>query len=260
MAKAVYATLASYTGGSTECFPKISTVAEDLGVSKRSVIRALQELEKNEVLTKEKVGKNNRYHLEILGPTKKISGDTSAPIGDKSAQIGDTHVTSHKKSNNKSNNKEEQLYCQVSPPAQPDVVPDAEVKGEPETFETGHQEKDFTDGHTGEKNGGKKKKDKVAAAKAKWKEERHQVMAHLNKVRGTSLKPDSQSPVKYINARLNEGYTVENLLYVIDVKAKQWMGTDMERHLVPQTLFSPSKFDGYLNEKMETKPKKRLVM
>ena len=34
---------------------------------------------------------------------------------------------------------------------------------------------------------------------------------------------------------------------VIDTKAKEWMGTDMEKYLRPETLFG-SKFENYLNQ------------
>ena len=35
---------------------------------------------------------------------------------------------------------------------------------------------------------------------------------------------------------------------VIDNKVSQWKGTDSEMYLRPKTLFSPSNFEGYLNE------------
>ena len=34
---------------------------------------------------------------------------------------------------------------------------------------------------------------------------------------------------------------------MIEKKAKEWMGTEMEKYLRPETLFGP-KFEGYLNQ------------
>lgn len=58
----------------------------------------------------------------------------------------------------------------------------------------------------------------------------------------------------FIQARLNEGFTLEDFKKVIDIKTKSWLGTDMEMYLRPQTLFGTN-FEGYLNE-APSKPKK----
>ena len=51
-----------------------------------------------------------------------------------------------------------------------------------------------------------------------------------------------------LGARLKDGYTVDDAKLVIDKKFKEWNGTDMAKYIRPTTLFSKSKFDGYLNE------------
>ncbi len=35
---------------------------------------------------------------------------------------------------------------------------------------------------------------------------------------------------------------------MIDKKTTEWKGTEMEKYLRPETLFSPSKFENYLNQ------------
>jgi hypothetical protein len=40
---------------------------------------------------------------------------------------------------------------------------------------------------------------------------------------------------------------VEDFYKVIDHKVKEWIGTNMEAYLTPNTLFSPSHFEDYLN-------------
>lgn len=72
------------------------------------------------------------------------------------------------------------------------------------------------------------------------------VLEHLNQVCGTRYKSSTKSHIQNINARLSDGYTVEECKSVIDLKNKEW-GKDqrMSAYLRPQTLFSASKFPGY---------------
>lgn len=77
-----------------------------------------------------------------------------------------------------------------------------------------------------------------------------QVIDHLNKRTGKSYKPTSKATLRVINARLNEGHSIDDLKHVIDVKTDKW-GNDakMRDYLRPQTLFAQSHFEDYLNEK-----------
>ena len=59
-----------------------------------------------------------------------------------------------------------------------------------------------------------------------------------------------------IRARINDGFEVNDFKIVIDNKADEWVGTDFEKFLRPETLFS-NKFEGYLNQK--TTPKKKTL-
>lgn len=49
--------------GPKGCFPKISSLMKDIGASKHTVIRSLEELERYGFLKREKRGRNNVYHL-----------------------------------------------------------------------------------------------------------------------------------------------------------------------------------------------------
>lgn len=53
---------------------------------------------------------------------------------------------------------------------------------------------------------------------------------------------------KLIKARLREKYELEDFKIVIDKKCKEWLGTDMEKYLRPETLFG-NKFESYLKQK-----------
>lgn len=73
------------------------------------------------------------------------------------------------------------------------------------------------------------------------------IVNYLNKVLGTNYKSNTKNTVKHINARLAEGYLEEDFFTVIDKKVSEWKGTDMEKYLVPETLFG-TKFEKYLNQ------------
>lgn len=79
------------------------------------------------------------------------------------------------------------------------------------------------------------------------------IISHLNDKAGTRYRPGSGKTQGYINARYNEGYTLEDFKTVIDKKCEEWIGTDMEKFLRPETLFGP-KFESYLNART-SKPK-----
>lgn len=74
------------------------------------------------------------------------------------------------------------------------------------------------------------------------------VIEYLNSKTGKNLRVNAKGNTDGINARLNDGYTVDDCLRVIDIKHGQWVGTKMERFIRPQTLFRPANFDAYLNE------------
>lgn len=59
---------------------------------------------------------------------------------------------------------------------------------------------------------------------------------------------------KYINARLNEGFTKEDIAKVVTFKAGKWKDTEMKEYLRPNTLFALSHFDNYLQEAKEGLP------
>ena len=85
--------------------------------------------------------------------------------------------------------------------------------------------------------------------------ERLEVLNYLNEKAGTRFK-DSEKTIQLCNARMSEGFTVDNFKTVIDKKVKEWKGTEMAAYLRPNTLFAPSHFEEYLNapEKGQYKP------
>ena len=74
------------------------------------------------------------------------------------------------------------------------------------------------------------------------------IVSYLNDKAGTGFKATTAKTKSAINARLAEGFTLEDFKTVIDKKCAEWIGTDMQKYLRPETLFG-TKFEGYLNAK-----------
>lgn len=74
------------------------------------------------------------------------------------------------------------------------------------------------------------------------------IVDYLNEKTGKSFRASSKKTKDLINARVNEGYKLEDFKKVIDNKTTQWLDSEkMKGFLRPETLFS-NKFEGYLNE------------
>lgn len=72
------------------------------------------------------------------------------------------------------------------------------------------------------------------------------IVSYLNEKSGKSFRSETADTKKHIKARLSEGFTVDDFKTVIDKKCAEWIGTDYEQYLRPQTLFG-TKFESYLN-------------
>ena len=77
------------------------------------------------------------------------------------------------------------------------------------------------------------------------------VIDYLNMVCGTNYRSSTPKTRKQIKARVGEGFSENDFYAVIDKKSKEWLGTDMEKYLRPETLFG-TKFEGYLNQRSST--------
>lgn len=81
------------------------------------------------------------------------------------------------------------------------------------------------------------------------------VIPYLNKKARTNYRTKTDSTRRYIQARLNEGFTLDDFYKVIDKKVEEWQGTPMEKYLRPETLFG-TKFESYLNARINSKKEK----
>lgn len=88
---------------------------------------------------------------------------------------------------------------------------------------------------------------------------RLEIIEYLNQKTGKEFRHSTKTTAKLIEARLNDGYTVENFKTVIDKKCAEWMDTEQEQYLRPETLFKPAHFESYLNQK-PVKAKRRSTL
>ena len=79
-----------------------------------------------------------------------------------------------------------------------------------------------------------------------------EVISYLNLKAKKNFKVDTASHQKFIKARLQEGYVLEDFKKVVDIMVAKWQGTEYEQYLQPQTLFG-NKMDNYLNQPMPRK-------
>lgn len=79
------------------------------------------------------------------------------------------------------------------------------------------------------------------------------VINKLNELNNTKYKPTSEETLKLIKGRLDDGYTEEDLLTVVEKMSYLWNKEptkdekDMRPYLRPSTLFRKSNFENYLN-------------
>lgn len=83
-------------------------------------------------------------------------------------------------------------------------------------------------------------------------EKNKDIVAYLNQKADKEFKHTTKKTQSFINARLEEGFTVEDFKKVIDIKCSEWKNSDMNKYLRPETLFS-TKFESYLNQDISYK-------
>lgn len=74
-----------------------------------------------------------------------------------------------------------------------------------------------------------------------------EIIDYLNAAAGKQYRHTTDKTKKLIQARYKEGFNINEFKKVIDIKAKEWLKTDMNKFLRPETLFG-TKFESYLNQ------------
>lgn len=73
------------------------------------------------------------------------------------------------------------------------------------------------------------------------------IIQHFNLKCNKSYKLDSDVFIDYIDKLINKGFSEQDMISVIDQKAKEWTNTKYAQYLRPSTLFG-EKFEIYLND------------
>ncbi len=95
----------------------------------------------------------------------------------------------------------------------------------------------------------KNKKEVIPNDKLKLAES---VIDYLNDVGGKNFSKKEYN-IKYIIARINDGFVFEDFKNVIDKKVYDWKGTNFEQYIRPMTLFASKQFESYLQAKTTKK-------
>ncbi len=84
------------------------------------------------------------------------------------------------------------------------------------------------------------------------------IIDYLNSKAKTDYCHTTTATKNKIKARWNEGFRLKDFKIVIDTKVRSWLTDEkMVMYLRPDTLFSASKFEGYLQEGLKFKPKEK---
>lgn len=90
----------------------------------------------------------------------------------------------------------------------------------------------------------------------KYVDQVKQVLHYLNERTGKQYRWQSKDNQLLLTSRLKDGYTVKDLMLVIDNQCERWLGDEkMEPYLRPETLFRRSKIEGYLNNNLGLRAK-----
>lgn len=75
-----------------------------------------------------------------------------------------------------------------------------------------------------------------------------EIINYLNNKANKNFSVEAKEAKRCINARVSEGYNLNDFKKVIDTKVTKWLNTPQEDYLRPITLFG-TKFNSYLNER-----------
>lgn len=106
------------------------------------------------------------------------------------------------------------------------------------------------DTNKNDKNDKNEKNNTKEINKEKYEAEITEILLYFNQKTGSKYGTKNKQINEMISARLNEGFSVADFKKVIDNKYFDWHDKpDMKKFIRPSTLFRPSHFEEYLNEK-----------
>lgn len=226
---AIMARLADFSSDEGVSWPSIGTIARQIGAGESTVRTAIAQLEKDGWLSRKQRRNGNRnasnvYQLNVA----KLQAAAFSHLSDSDASKSDASKSDASKS--------DPSKFEASKNSKKGSFDPSESGGDPSVKPT----TDPSD---------KKPSCPVAAQpdpEVLITDQAKQVLTHLNQVTNSRYQVSTTS-LQNIRARIGEGFTVSELVLVVDYCNAKW-GDDlkMSDYLRPQTLFQPSKFPGYL--------------
>lgn len=222
---AIMARLADYSNDDGVCWPSIETIARQLGAGESTVRTAIGKLEQDGWLSRQQRRKGNRnasnvYQLNV----QKLQAAAFSHLSESDTSKSDGSNSDTSKS-------------------------DASKSGKNGGFHPSESGGDPLVNSTTDPSDNKNPSCPVAAQPDRevvLTDLAIEVLTHLNLVSGSRFQK-SRSSLENIRARLREGYSVSDLKLVIDLKHEHWHENDKQyQYMRPETLFRPSKFEGYL--------------
>lgn len=222
---AIMARLADYSNDDGVCWPSIETIARQLGAGESTVRTAIGKLEQDGWLSRQQRRKGNRnasnvYQLNV----QKLQAAAFSHLSESDTSKSDGSNSDASKS-------------------------DASKSGNNGGFHPSESGGDPSVKSTTDPSDNKNPSCQVAAQPDReivLTDLAIEVLTHLNQVSGSRFQK-SRSSLENIRARLREGYSVSDLKLVIDLKHEHWHENDKQyQYMRPETLFRPSKFEGYL--------------
>ena len=222
---AIMARLADYSNDDGVCWPSIETIARQLGAGESTVRTAIGKLEQDGWLSRQQRRKGNRnasnvYQLNV----QKLQAAAFSHLSESDTSKSDGSNSDASKS-------------------------DASKSGNNGGFHPSESGGDPSVNSTTDPSDNKNPSCQVAAQPDReivLTDLAIEVLTHLNQVSGSRFQK-SRNSLENIRARLREGYSVSDLKLVIDLKHEHWHENDKQyQYMRPETLFRPSKFEGYL--------------
>lgn len=217
--KCLFAYFAAYAGNGDTAFPGVSLILYHLGWSKTKFYKYRKELEEKgylEIYQEKEKGKfsHNVYKLNVM-PIDKSKNPPFPKNEDTANWDTENEDTQNEDTIINSFNKNSNI-----------------------------------------KNNNNISEDKSSNGSSKNKKEREvpykEIIDYLN-LKANKKYKYTKTTISKINARCNEGFTLEDFKQVIDIKCNQWLNdSKMKQYLRPETLFG-TKFESYLNEEVSIK-------
>lgn len=74
------------------------------------------------------------------------------------------------------------------------------------------------------------------------------LIEYLNEKVNRAFKSNNPKTTSLVRARLRDGFKETDFINVIETKSEEWLDTEMEKYLRPDTLFG-TKFENYVNQR-----------